>query len=104
MRRRSGYNSKEFLCFLTESSRNLLDSVMSKQRSGLRISALNQNQKKGGQRKMAIVCFAGVFAVFFLLAWTLCRAAGWEKEWEDLEQEQYLKEWCEKKLKKIEKF
>ena len=53
---------------------------------------------------MAIVCFAGVFAVFSLLAWTLCRAAGWEKEWEDLEQEQYLKEWQKKKLKKIEKF
>lgn len=29
--------------------------------------------------------------------------AGWEKEREDLEQEQYLKEWREKKLKKIEK-
>ena len=46
---------------------------------------------------------AGIFAVFLLLAWTLCRAAGWEKEREDLEQEQYLKEWREKKLKKIEK-
>ena len=52
---------------------------------------------------MGIVCLAGNFAVFLLLAWTLCRAAGWEKEREDLEQEQYLKEWREKKLKKIEK-
>ena len=52
---------------------------------------------------MGIVCLAGIFAVFLLLAWTLCRAAGWEKEREDLEQEQYLKEWREKKLKKIEK-
>ena len=51
---------------------------------------------------MGIVCLAGIFAVFLLLAWTLCRAAGWEKEREDLEQEQYLKEWREKKLKKIE--
>ena len=42
---------------------------------------------------MGIVCLAGIFAVFLLLAWTLCRAAGWEKEREDLEQEQYLKEW-----------
>ncbi len=47
---------------------------------------------------MGIVCLAGIFAVFLLLAWTLCRAAGWEKEREDLEQEQYLKEWREKKL------
>ena len=39
---------------------------------------------------MGIVCLAGIFAVFLLLAWTLCRAAGWEKEREDLEQEQYL--------------
>lgn len=46
----------------------------------------------------------GDFAVFLLLAWTLCRAAGWEKEREDLEQEQYLKEWREKKLKKSKKF
>ncbi|WP_461884755.1 hypothetical protein [Fusicatenibacter sp.] len=53
---------------------------------------------------MGIVCFAGVFAAFFLLAWTLCRAAGWEKEREDLEQEEYLKEWREKKLKKSKKF
>ena len=52
---------------------------------------------------MGIVCLAGIFAVFLLLAWTLCRAAGWEKEREDLEQEQYLKEWREKKLKKVEK-
>lgn len=52
---------------------------------------------------MTIVCFAGIFAAFLLLAWTLCRAAGWEKEQEDLEQERYLKEWREKKLKKIEK-
>ena len=52
---------------------------------------------------MGIVCLAGIYAVFLLLAWTLCRAAGWEKEREDLEQEQYLKEWREKKLKKIEK-
>ena len=35
---------------------------------------------------MGIVCLAGIFAVFLLLAWTLCRAAGWEKEREDLEQ------------------
>ena len=34
---------------------------------------------------MGIVCLAGIFAVFLLLAWTLCRAAGWEKEREDLE-------------------
>ena len=53
---------------------------------------------------MGIVCLAGIFAVFLLLAWTLCRAAGWEKEREDLEQEQYLKEWREKKLKKSKKF
>ena len=26
---------------------------------------------------MGIVCLAGIFAVFLLLAWTLCRAAGW---------------------------
>ncbi len=53
---------------------------------------------------MGIVCLAGIFAVFLLLAWTLCRAAGWgRKNREDLEQEQYLKEWREKKLKKIEK-
>ena len=53
---------------------------------------------------MGIVCLAGIFAVFLLLAWTLCRAAGWEKEREDLEQEQYLKEGREKKLKKSKKF
>ncbi len=53
---------------------------------------------------MGIVCLAGIFAVFLLLAWTLCRAAGWEKEREDLEQEQYLKEWRGKKLKKSKKF
>ena len=52
---------------------------------------------------MGIVCLAGIFAVFLLLAWTLCRAAGWEKEREDLEQEQYLKEWRGKKMKKKEK-
>ena len=52
---------------------------------------------------MGIVCLAGIFAVFLLLAWTLCRAAGWEKEREDLEQEQYLKEWREKSCKKIAK-
>ena len=52
---------------------------------------------------MGIVCLAGIFAVFLLLAWALCRAAGWEKEREDLEQEQYLKEWREKKLKKTKK-
>ena len=33
---------------------------------------------------MGIVCLAGIFAVFLLLAWTLCRAAGWEKEREDI--------------------
>ena len=32
---------------------------------------------------MGIVCLAGIFAVFLLLAWTLCRAAGWEKEREE---------------------
>lgn len=78
-RRRSGYNSKEILCFLAES------------------------EQERRSEKMGIVCLAGIFAVFLLLAWTLCRAAGWEKEREDLEQEQYLKEWREKKLKKIEK-
>ena len=78
-RRRSGYNSKEILCFLAES------------------------EQERRLEKMGIVCLAGIFAVFLLLAWTLCRAAGWEKEREDLEQEQYLKEWREKKLKKIEK-
>gem|GEM_PF-232240 len=52
---------------------------------------------------MGIVCLAGIFAVFLLLAWTLCRAAGWEKEREDLEQEQYLKEWRGEKVKKNEK-
>ena len=54
-------------------------------------------------RNMVIVCFGGFFAALFLLAWTLCRAAGWEKEREDLEQEKYLKEWQEKKLKKSKK-
>ena len=53
---------------------------------------------------MGIDCLAGIIAVFLLLAWTLCWAAGWEKEREDLEQEQYLKEWREKKLKKSKKF
>ena len=52
---------------------------------------------------MVIVCFGGFFAALFLLAWTLCRAAGWEKEREDLEQEKYLNEWPEKKLKKSKK-
>ena len=39
---------------------------------------------------MRIVCLAGIFAVFLLLAWTLCRAAGWEKEREDLEHRRDL--------------
>ena len=54
-------------------------------------------------RNMIIVCCGGIFAALFFLAWSLCRAAGWEKEREDLEQEKYLKEWQEKKLKKSKK-
>ena len=77
-RRRSGYNSKEILCFF------------SRIRTGKAVGK-DGNRLSGGD-----------FAVF-LLAWTLCRAAGWEKEREDLEQEQYLKEWREKKLKKSKK-
>lgn len=80
MYRRSGYNSKEILCFLAES------------------------EQERRLENMGIVCLAGIFAVVLLLAWTLCRAAGWEKEREDLEQEQYLREWREKKLKKTKKF
>mgnify|MGYP000691824866 CR=1 FL=1 len=52
---------------------------------------------------MGIVCLAGIFAVFLLLAWTLCRAAGWEKEREDLEQEQYLKRVAGEKVEKNRK-
>jgi len=77
-RRRSRYNSKEILCFLAES------------------------EQERRSEKMGIVCLAGIFAVFLLLAWTLCRAAGWEKEREDLEQEQYLKEWRGEKMEKNE--
>ena len=55
---------------------------------------------------MGIVCLAGIFAVFLLLAWTLCRAAGWEKEREDLETgavpERVAGEKVEKNRKKFE--
>lgn len=52
------------------------------------------------EEKMEIVCLMGICGPVLFLTWALCKAAGREKELEDAEQEQYLREWKIKKLKK----